>query len=462
MTMHRHYLRIFFIASLLLLDISGLIAAFQGAYWTRFSWPVFTALFPPLKGIPDIHFYQQALWALLPICLLVFGYMGFYRDTLQSAYDELILVSRGILICSLLTTAVTFAYRGVEYSRLVLGLWAVYSVSLLYILRECDKLLFRWLTERVVGPRHVLVVGKGKTANIIHEMAGHQPFVKATFMETVPDAADLMKRILSHHISEVLLIQGLVSSSAILEASRACESLDLECKIVPDLLEMRRGEIIFDRFCGLPTFRIKPLSLHGANFYMKRIFDIVVSLAILSVCVIPLILIAALIRLDTPGPILFSQKRVGFRGREFKLFKFRTMVANADDYIEELKHLSDREGPVFKMKNDPRITWAGSWLRALSLDELPQIINVLKGDMSLVGPRPQVLWEAAHYDENAKKRLRVLPGITGLWQVSGRASLSYEEMINLDIFYLENWSLGLDLKILIRTLPAIFAREGAY
>src|SRR5262249_17363998 len=135
---------------------------------------------------------------------------------------------------------------------------------------------------------------------------------------------------------------------------------------------------------------------------------------------------------------------------------------DADAHLEKLKARSDRSGPVFKMKDDPRITRVGKWLRKFSIDEIPQIINVLKGDMSLVGPRPQVLWEAAHYDDHAKKRLRILPGITGLWQVSGRASLSYEEMIDLDIFYLENWSLGLDLKILIRTLPAVFKSEGAY
>jgi lipopolysaccharide/colanic/teichoic acid biosynthesis glycosyltransferase len=138
------------------------------------------------------------------------------------------------------------------------------------------------------------------------------------------------------------------------------------------------------------------------------------------------------------------------------------MVVNANDLIEQIKHLNDRKGPVFKMKNDPRVTRVGKWLRRYSLDELPQILNVLKGDMSFVGPRPQVLWEAAHYDDTAKKRLRVKPGITGLWQVSGRAALSYEDMINLDIFYLENWSLGLDLKILLRTLPAVLAAEGAY
>src|SRR5262249_54085860 len=149
---------------------------------------------------------------------------------------------------------------------------------------------------------------------------------------------------------------------------------------------------------------------------------------------IPWVVIAVLIRLDTPGDALFSQDRMGFLGRHFKLYKFRTMVADADAHIEKLKHLSDRSGPVFKMRNDPRITRVGRFLRRYSLDEVPQILNVLKGDMSLVGPRPQVLWEAAQYDEYAKKRLRIKPGITGLWQVSGRAALSYEEMINLDIF----------------------------
>ena len=130
-----------------------------------------------------------------------------------------------------------------------------------------------------------------------------------------------------------------------------------------------------------------------------------------------------LIRLDSPGPILFSQDRMGFLGRKFRLYKFRTMITDAEAHIEQLKHLSDRSGPVFKMKHDPRVTRVGKWLRRFSLDEIPQILNVLKGDMSLVGPRPQVLWEAAHYDEHAKKRLRVKPGITGLWQVSGRAAL---------------------------------------
>jgi exopolysaccharide biosynthesis polyprenyl glycosylphosphotransferase len=394
--------------------------------------------------------------------LLVFFYLGFYRDVLFSAYDELVLVMKGVILCALLTTAMTFAYRSADYSRLVIGLWATYSVLLVYGLRECDKFVFRKLTEHAAGPRHVLVIGKGKAADLIRDLSAKQPFLRTSYMESLPDTQAVDHYCETHRISEVLLIQGSVPPETILETAKFCELHGLECKILPDLLEMRRGEIVLDGFCGLPTFSIRSASLYGADYFLKRSFDIVGSLLVLMALFLPLLLISLFIRLDSSGPALFSQERMGFLGRKFKLYKFRTMITDADSHIEKLKHLSDRSGPVFKMKNDPRVTRIGKWLRRISLDEIPQILNVLKGDMSLVGPRPQVLWEAAHYDDHAKKRLRVKPGITGLWQVSGRAALSYEEMIDLDVFYLENWSLGLDLKILLRTLPAVFTKEGAY
>lgn len=460
--MRRNSLKTLFIFSLFIWDVAALTLAFESAYISRFEWPLFLRYFPAFKGIPDISLYHQTLLALLPVWMLVFSYLGFYRDSLLSAYDEFVHVLRGVILCSLLTTAMTFAYRGAEYSRLVIGLWSVYSITFLYALREIDKALFRRLTLWIAGPQHVLVAGKGKAAEAIRQMASRQPFVEPFFIESFSDLEMLERHIQRHRISEVFLLQSSIPPKTILEASQLCEQLNIECRVIPDLLEMRRGEIILNGFCGLPTFHIKPLSLYGTNYILKRSFDVVVSILVLSFAFIPLLIVSLLIRMDSPGPILFTQDRMGLRSRKFKLYKFRTMVADADAHIEKLKHLSDRSGPVFKMKNDPRITTVGRWLRASSLDEIPQILNVLKGDMSLVGPRPQVLWEAAHYDDHAKKRLRIKPGITGLWQVSGRAALSYEEMINLDIFYLENWSLGLDLKILLRTLPAIFAREGAY
>jgi len=460
--MHRHSRKLIFSFSLILLDICSLILAFQGAYWTRFNCLLFLRVFPVTKGVPDFLIYQQSLWALLPMCLLVFFYLDFYKSGLLTAYDEFVRVVKGVILCSLLTTAMTFAYRGAEYSRLVIGLWGLYSLSLVYLLRELDKIMFRRLQYATAGPQHILVVGKGKSVDAIRDIIHRQPFVRTSFADALPEKADLERMIHQNNISEVLLVQGAVASQSILSTARFCEDRNIACKIVPDLFEMRRGEIIVDGFYGLPTFQIKSASLHGTDYILKRTFDVTLSLIVLTGLFIPLLIVSLFIRIDTPGPVFFTQDRMGLRGRNFKLFKFRTMVADADSHIEKLKHLSDRSGPVFKMKDDPRVTRVGRWLRASSLDEIPQIINVLKGDMSLVGPRPQVLWEAAHYDDLAKKRLGVMPGITGLWQVSGRAALSYEEMINLDIYYLENWSLGLDLKILLRTLPAIFAREGAY
>jgi exopolysaccharide biosynthesis polyprenyl glycosylphosphotransferase len=241
-----------------------------------------------------------------------------------------------------------------------------------------------------------------------------------------------------------------------------CDDRGVSCRLIPDIMEIRMGEILIDDSLGVPTFQLKQVSLHGTAFVTKRIMDVTVAILVIGFLFIPLFTIAVLIKLTSKGPIFHRQPRVGYRQRTFQFLKFRSMVHNAEALLAKLKSQSDRQGPVFKMKNDPRVTWIGKFIRRYSLDELPQLLNVLRGEMSLVGPRPQVLWEAASYDDWARKRLNVLPGITGLWQVSGRAELTYEEMIDLDIYYVEHWSAGLDIKILLKTLPAILFAKGAY
>jgi exopolysaccharide biosynthesis polyprenyl glycosylphosphotransferase len=460
--MRRRPIRIAILISFFILDAAALALAFQVAFNTRFFNGWFLSYFPVTKGYPDPGIYQQAIYLVLPVWLGVFSYLGSYQETFVTAYDELIRVLKGVLFCALVATAMSFSYRGAEFSRLVIVLWAFYSVLFVYILRESAKAIIRQFQMSWMGPHRVLIIGKGRIMESLQAMIQHQPFVDAVYLQSVPDQESLETTIRKSRISEILMAQTGSTPQALMEIATACEQLNIPCKIVPDILELRRGEIIVDGFLGLPTFRIKPLSLHGGDYLLKRSFDIVLSLIMISVLFIPGVLIAIWIKLDSSGPIFHVQERMGFRQKPFEFYKFRTMVKNADAQLEKLKALSDRSGPVFKMKDDPRITSVGKFLRKYSIDELPQILNVLRGDMSFVGPRPQVLWEAAHYDDNAKKRLRIKPGITGLWQVSGRAALSYEDMINLDIYYLENWSLGLDLKILIRTLPAIFAGQGAY
>ena len=173
-------------------------------------------------------------------------------------------------------------------------------------------------------------------------------------------------------------------------------------------------------------------------------------------------LIALAIKLDSPGPILFRQERVGFRGKQFTVFKFRSMTVDAEQQLDKLREQNEMAGPLFKIRDDPRRTRVGRFIRRTSLDELPQFINVLRGDMSMVGPRPGLASEVAQYQDWHRKRLEVLPGLTGLWQVSGRSELTFDEMVMLDIYYAENWSLGMDLRIIIRTVPQFIFGDGAY
>jgi len=172
--------------------------------------------------------------------------------------------------------------------------------------------------------------------------------------------------------------------------------------------------------------------------------------------------VGLMIKADSPGPVFYKQKRYTKDCKEFYIYKFRTMYVDADKKLEELKAKNEADGPMFKIKNDPRITRTGRFLRKFSIDEVPQIINVLKGELSLVGPRPPLPWEVAEYDDWVKKRLNVKQGITGLWQISGRSELNFEEMARLDLYYIQNWSPGLDINIILKTIPAVIFSRGAY
>jgi len=196
--------------------------------------------------------------------------------------------------------------------------------------------------------------------------------------------------------------------------------------------------------------------------FFKRIFDIVFSLVALILLLPVFIVIAILIKIDSPGPIFFVQRRVGKGEKEFLFYKFRSMVHGADKMRDRLHHLNETQGPIFKIKRDPRTTKMGKFLRKSSMDELPQLLNVLKGEMSLVGPRPPLPEEVAKYTPHQLNRLTITPGITCLWQISGRSNISFYEWIELDIYYIQNRSFSLDLKILIRTIPVVLSCKGAY
>jgi len=237
---------------------------------------------------------------------------------------------------------------------------------------------------------------------------------------------------------------------------------DIDLIVASSLIDVAGDRTTIRPVDGLPMLHVEHPRLSGGSRVFKEIFDRVTATALIVLLSPLLLAIALLVRRDSPGPVLFRQVRVGRDGRPFVIYKFRTMYVDAEARLAELRHLNEFDGVLFKLRNDPRITRVGKWLRRYSLDELPQLFNVVRGQMSLVGPRPPLPEEVAQYPDDARRRLVVKPGITGLWQVSGRSDLSWEESVRLDLRYVENWSIPLDLVILLRTLSAVTRASGAY
>src|SRR5947199_843262 len=226
-------------------------------------------------------------------------------------------------------------------------------------------------------------------------------------------------------------------------------------------------EILFDRAefvpgQSVPLFTLRPPVFEGIDYALKRTFDLVVATISLILLAPVLLAIGAAIRFGSRGPVIYRSIRPGIAGRPFYCFKFRTMREHSDQVQADLEPLNEQSGALFKIRNDPRLTRIGRFLRRYSLDELPQLVNVVRGEMSLVGPRPLPVRDFERLEEWHKKRYRVLPGMTGLWQVSGRSELDFDDLVRLDFIYLERWSVSLDIVILLKTIPAVFGRRGAY
>lgn len=241
------------------------------------------------------------------------------------------------------------------------------------------------------------------------------------------------------------------------------EKLDIDLLVSPGVVDVAGPRLQLRPVAGLPLIHVEKPQYHGAKRFQKRLFDVVFSSMVL-LCGFPLLLaVAVAIKLTSSGPVFYRSERIGLDGKPFQMIKFRTMVDGADTMIRELIALNESDcGILFKIRMDPRVTPLGRLLRKFSIDELPQFINVLKRDMSVVGPRPPLATEVRTYDDYAKRRLLVRPGITGLWQVSGRSDISWEDTVRLDLFYVENWSMIADLLIAVKTLKAVFGHSGAY
>jgi exopolysaccharide biosynthesis polyprenyl glycosylphosphotransferase len=283
----------------------------------------------------------------------------------------------------------------------------------------------------------------------------------------VPDSPiiDQLNSVIAHHpVDEVLVALPMNKYGPLVETIvRHCEEQGIIVRVRTETFNLQVARSYVDELQGVPVTTIQSGPQDGWALVAKRLIDLLWSAALLLLLAPIFAVVALLIRFDSPGPVFFTQDRIGFNKRPFRLLKFRTMMDGAHQQQLNLEHLNEAEGPVFKIKNDPRITRLGSFLRRFSIDELPQLFNVLKGDMSLVGPRPLPVRDVERIDViSHKRRFSIKPGITCLWQVNGRSNIAFEDWVRMDLEYIDKWSLGLDLLILLKTIPAVFKGPGAY
>ena len=442
-----------------------------------------------------------ALWTALMVKAVLLYDVWAWRTSYEEAHNT--------IAFAYLVTALLFARSGLYAERaqrpglpkIVTSLFQVTVVALVFAVANGERyssyyifygtLVFaivyvgsiRWAYEKVTGlllraagyRRRALLVGSGDhIEDVAHalkdevnapvEMVGflsltplpHNGLRSLGMMRDLPEVLDL------HRVQEVIIADPDFPQSQAVELVDQCHQRGVTVRIAPSTMEILVHRAEFVPGTSVPLFELRPPVFDGFDYVVKRSFDFVGALLLLLLISPLLLVIAAAVFISSRGPVLYRSVRPGIGGRPFACFKFRTMRSDADQMQADIESLNEASGALFKIRDDPRMTRVGSILRRYSLDELPQLLNVLGGRMSLVGPRPLPQRDYDQLEDWHKKRYLVLPGITGLWQVSGRSELDFDDLVRLDFLYLERWSVGLDLTILVKTLPAVLSRRGAF
>jgi len=455
------------VISLLLVDFIALFAAVFTALGVkatvRYDFDFVAALEGTEKMIPFVYL----------ITVLLFLSSDLYsRREVRPGMTKIVASLFSVMVVSLIFSVVngdTFSSYYIFYSSLVFAVIYVTATRTLY--------------ERITGvilrsagyDRKALIVGSGDQIRDVAHALKAQPhssihpigFVSLTPLpdngiKSLGTLENLPEILNENKVDEVIITDPNFPQPRALELIEQCHRRGVAVRVAPSTMEILIHRAEFVPGQSVPLFELKPPVFEGIDFVLKRTFDLVVSILLLVAMSPFLLLIALAVKLTSSGPVIYRSRRPGIGGEPFDCLKFRTMQEGAEDIQEVLEGDNEASGPLFKIKEDPRITRVGRVLRRFSLDELLQLVNVVKGEMSLVGPRPLPQRDFDQLDEWHKKRYLVLPGITGLWQVSGRSELDFDDLVRLDFLYLERWSIFLDLVVLLKTVPAVFTRRGAY
>lgn len=412
--------------------------------------------------------------------LIALSYSGIY-DSLRTRRILLILfLTVKASVLSLLIGGACFYILHLHVlSRMLIGLSTVLCAGIIFLSRLMLMLFFRFFRRRGYNYRRILIVGSGRRAQrFISLVQEHEEWgLKITGLVdrdhalkgtrvldyTVLGAFEDIPHIIHENIvDEVVFVVPRSWLESIEDIILFLEAHGLVIHVALDYFELKIARARQNDLHGFPLLTFESTPYKAWQLAIKRLWDMFVSFASLVLLSPVFALIALIIKAGSRGPVFFRQKRCGLNGRKFTLYKFRTMVVNAEEHLNNLRAMNEMRGPVFKIKNDPRLTGVGRFLRKFSVDELPQLWNVLKGQMSLVGPRPPLPAEVAKYDYWQRRRLSMKPGLTCLWQVGGRNKIKdFNEWLRLDLEYIDHWSIGLDVLILLRTIPAVLSGRGA-
>ncbi|MGD9146651.1 MAG: undecaprenyl-phosphate glucose phosphotransferase [Anaerolineae bacterium] len=472
---YRRYLS----TAVIISDVVLINLAFAIAYWLRYDLQWFASV-DEANFVPYRAFIPISL-TLTALLLGIYKLNGVY-DQRRGAplFDEVYRLMTGTATgIILMVFVIVFLFRPLFYSRLIFFYAGVLITIFLSISRFGTRMLRHRLRRRGLGVDRLLIVGVGEVGRTVMRHVVAQPSLGYHVVGFVDDAPEkgstdigrfkalgntgnIPRLVKELAVDEVIITLPWMYHRKIVSIIAQCEREQVRVRIVPDMFQMTLSHLNVEDLGGIPMIGVREISISRPQMIFKRGMDVVIS-AVGTVVLLPFFaLIALLIKLDSPGPVFFTQIRVGKGEHLFACYKFRTMRQGAESEQEKLLELNEADGPIFKIRNDPRITRMGRILRRTSLDELPQLFNVLMGHMSLVGPRPAPPSEVQRYQPWHKRRLEVSPGMSGLWQVSGRSELSFDEMVLLDLYYIENWSPVLDLQIALRTLPKMLTGEGAY
>jgi exopolysaccharide biosynthesis polyprenyl glycosylphosphotransferase len=418
---------------------------------------------------------EVGLLALVPLIVVMGKAMGIYdRDELvirQATLDEASAVFQVATLYALIVWLVNGKLiSGISDRRELLVLWGSLTISLLV-----SRAIARRLVRALTIPERCLVIGDSAACDRLSAKLAGRSTVHARIVAQVPfesvrassascadndqAAEDLRSLVDQLEVGRIIVMPDRTAGDEVLNLVRCASFVDVKVSVVPGLFEVVGSSVEFDDVEGVPLLAVRRFRLNRSSQLVKRALDLLGALSAVTLLAPVMALIALAIKLDSRGPILFRQLRIGRDDEPFEILKFRTMVADADLRKESLRHLNEASG-LFKILHDPRITRVGALLRRTSLDELPQLLNVIRGDMSLVGPRPLVAEEDLRIEGWHRRRLHLTPGMTGHWQILGSARIPLDEMVKIDYLYVTNWSLWTDVKILLRTIPYVCSRRG--